>query len=137
MMRYLAKKVNLNGADDWEDLQIDAIVDTIADLRGKFALYHHEQDQTIKENQKSLLYNETLPYYLERLEKLAKTNNGHLVCGKLTWADIYFVAILDRMNIMAGKDLIETCPNLQQLNKNVVSLPGIKAWIEKRPPCQF
>lgn len=31
--RYLAKQVNLVGKDIWEDLEIDAIVDTINDFR--------------------------------------------------------------------------------------------------------
>ncbi|KAF5279373.1 hypothetical protein FQA39_LY05483 [Lamprigera yunnana] len=117
--RYLAKKVKLNGSDDWEDLQIDAIVDTINDFRGKLALYHYEKDEIIKEKRKALLYDETLPYYLERLEQLAKTNKGHLVGGKLTWADVYFVGLLDYLNVMVGKDLTAGCPNLQQLRENV------------------
>lgn len=32
--RYIAKKVKLVGANDWEDLEIDGIVDTINDFRG-------------------------------------------------------------------------------------------------------
>lgn len=31
--RYLAKQVKLVGKDDWEDLEIDAVVDTFTDLR--------------------------------------------------------------------------------------------------------
>ncbi|KAJ8968767.1 hypothetical protein NQ314_002116 [Rhamnusium bicolor] len=31
--RYLAKQVKLIGKDDWEDLEIDAAVDTVNDLR--------------------------------------------------------------------------------------------------------
>lgn len=31
--RYLAKKVGLVGADDWENLEIDSMVDTITDMR--------------------------------------------------------------------------------------------------------
>lgn len=31
--RYLAKQVKLTGKDDWEDLEIDAAVDTVNDLR--------------------------------------------------------------------------------------------------------
>ena len=31
--RYLAKQVKLTGKDDWEDLEIDAAVDTINDFR--------------------------------------------------------------------------------------------------------
>lgn len=33
MARYLAKQVGLVGADAWEDLQIDIVVDTINDFR--------------------------------------------------------------------------------------------------------
>lgn len=31
--RYVAKQVKLNGKTDWEDLEIDAAVDTVNDLR--------------------------------------------------------------------------------------------------------
>lgn len=31
--RYLAKRVGLAGANDWENLQIDSVVDTINDFR--------------------------------------------------------------------------------------------------------
>lgn len=31
--RYLGKKAGLDGNDDWEDLQIDVIADTIVDVR--------------------------------------------------------------------------------------------------------
>lgn len=31
--RYIAKKVHLTGKNDWEDLQIDIVVDIINDLR--------------------------------------------------------------------------------------------------------
>lgn len=31
--RYVAKQVKLVGKNDWEDLEIDGIVDTIVDLR--------------------------------------------------------------------------------------------------------
>lgn len=38
--RYLAKQVGLNGADAWEDLEIDTVVDTINDLRlSEFQLF--------------------------------------------------------------------------------------------------
>lgn len=33
MCRYLAKQVGLVGADAWEDLQIDTVVDTVNDFR--------------------------------------------------------------------------------------------------------
>ncbi|KAK4872787.1 hypothetical protein RN001_014816 [Aquatica leii] len=131
--RYLAKKVKLTGANEWEDLEIDSIVDTLNDFRAKIAMYHYEDDAAVKAKRKTPLFEETLPYYLERFDTIAKTNNGHFAIGKLTWADFYFVGLLSYMNFMAGKNLVEGYPNLQKLEKNVLSLPAIKAWIEKRP----
>ncbi|KAK5640388.1 hypothetical protein RI129_011199 [Pyrocoelia pectoralis] len=131
--RYLAKKVKLMGANDLEDLEIDAIVDTINDLRGKIATYYYETDEAIKETRKKPLFDETIPYYLERIEAIAKKNNGHLAVGKLTWADFYFVALLDYLNFMTDMNLIADSPNLQVVQKNVLNLPAIKEWVAKRP----
>ncbi|KAK5640320.1 hypothetical protein RI129_011131 [Pyrocoelia pectoralis] len=131
--RYLAKKVKLAGANDLEDLEIDAIVDTINDLRLKIAVYGYETDEAMKETRKKPLFDETIPYYLERIEAIVKKNNGHLAVGKLTWADFYFVALLDYLNFMIKKNLIADYPNLQVLQKNVLNLPGIKEWVAKRP----
>lgn len=33
LCRYIAKQVKLVGADAWEDLQIDTVVDTVNDFR--------------------------------------------------------------------------------------------------------
>ena len=131
--RYLAKQVKLTGANDLEDLEIDAIVDTINDLRNKIAIYSYEADEAIKETRKKPLFEETLPFYLPRLEAIAKSNNGHLAAGKLTWADIYFVALLDYLSFMVGKKLIADCPTLLKLEEKVLNLPGIKEWVAKRP----
>ena len=37
--RYLAKKVGLSGKNDWENLQIDALVDNIYDLQSSKFYY--------------------------------------------------------------------------------------------------
>ncbi|KRT79655.1 Glutathione S-transferase, partial [Oryctes borbonicus] len=50
--RYIAKRVKLVGDNDWEALEIDAIVDTINDFRGKIAAYHYEKDEAAKEARK-------------------------------------------------------------------------------------
>jgi glutathione S-transferase len=51
----------------------------------------------------------------------------------LTWADLFFVAILDYLNFMAEIDLLEGRPNMQALKKKVLAVPQIKTWVEKRP----
>ena len=65
---------------------------------------------------------------------MVKANGGYLAAGKLTWADFYFVAILDYLNHMAKEDLVANQPNLKALREKVLGLPAIKAWVAKRPP---
>ncbi|XP_022910500.1 glutathione S-transferase-like isoform X2 [Onthophagus taurus] len=131
--RYVAKKVKLVGDSDWENLEIDSVVDTINDLRQKIAYYWYEQDAAVKESRKGPLIEETLPFYLTRLESIAEKNNGHFALKKLTWADIYFTGLLDYLNFMLGTNMIEKYPNLQAVANNVRSVPAIKSWIETRP----
>ncbi|CAG9831216.1 unnamed protein product [Diabrotica balteata] len=135
--RYIAKQIKLVGSNDWEDLEIDAAVDTINDLRAKIAAYHYENDPAVKETRKQPLFKEILPFYLEKLEAQVEKNNGYLAAGKLTWADLFFVGLLQYFQFMLGKDLVENSPNLQKLKEKVLALPNIKACIDKRPKTNF
>ncbi|KAF5279380.1 hypothetical protein FQA39_LY05490 [Lamprigera yunnana] len=131
--RYLAKKVKLCGSNDWEDMEIDAVVDTIDDFRKKVSLYWYETNSYFKNKLKGPLLAETIPYFLGHLEEIAKTNKGYLVAGRLSWADFYFVGILEYLKIVFEKAFIEGYPNLQKLENNVLNLPAIKEWNAKRP----
>jgi len=79
---------------------------------------------------------ETIPYYLERLDAQVKKNGGYFVGGALTWADLTFVGLLDYMNFLM-KGVVEKYENLKQLQKKVEEIPAIKSWIEKRPPAAY
>jgi len=131
--RYLAKQYSLLGKDDWENLEIDATVDTIHDLRSKIAAYHYEPSEAIKEPKYAPLKDETIPYYMERLDAQVKKNGGYFVGGQLTWVDLVFVALLDYLNFMAKFDITEKYENLKALKTKVLALPKIKTWIETRP----
>ncbi|KAF5279376.1 hypothetical protein FQA39_LY05486 [Lamprigera yunnana] len=135
--RYVAKKVNLVGSDDLENMEIDAVVDTIYEFKEKIALYHYERDPNIRKMRKDPVFNKTIPFYLTHFEEIAKANNGHFVSGKLTWADIFFVGLLELLNHMTNMDIIANCPNLQKMKRNVLSLPTIQAYIEKRPTPEY
>ncbi|KAK7864991.1 hypothetical protein R5R35_004955 [Gryllus longicercus] len=131
--RYVARQVGLAGADDWEAVQIDAVVDTITDFRSKIQNYFYDSDPVSKEKKKGSLFKETIPFYLPKFEELVKNNGGYFVNGKLTWADVYFVGYLDYLNFMAGVNLLEKYPTLRSLCTTVLELPGIKEWVAKRP----
>ncbi|KAF5279379.1 hypothetical protein FQA39_LY05489 [Lamprigera yunnana] len=131
--RYLAREVKLCGLNDWEDMEIDAIVDTINDLRKKMSMYYYHTGPDFKERLKGPLFDKTIPHYLKCFEEIAKENRGHLAAGKLTWADFYFVGVLEHMDFMFGKRLIEGYINLEKVEYNVLNLPSIKDWNRKRP----
>lgn len=133
MCRYVAKQVGLAGANPLEELQIDAIVDTINDFRLKIAIVAYEPDDIVKEKKMITLNNEVIPFYLTKLNVIAKENNGHLVLGKTTWADVYFAGILDYLNYLTKINLLENFPNLQECVNNVLENENIKAYIAKRP----
>lgn len=135
--RYLAKQFGLNGSSDWEALEIDAIVDTFTDFRQQIANYYYDQDEASKEKKWEPLKNETVPYYMSKFEEVVNKNDGYFVSGKLTWADLYFVGILDYLNAMVKEDLVENRPKLKALRENVLALPPIKAWVEKRPDSEI
>ncbi|KAK9878741.1 hypothetical protein WA026_023673 [Henosepilachna vigintioctopunctata] len=123
------------GGFEFEDCRIGP--ENWPQLKPSIGKYHYESDEQVKERIKGTLFSETLPYYLERLDKIAKDNNGYLAAGRLTWADLYFIALLDYMNQMAKTDIIVDHPNLLAVKNNVLSLPAIKTWIEKRPESTY
>lgn len=77
--------------------------------------------------------NETLPYYFERFNDIAKQNNGHLALNTLTWADILFTTLTDAFLILLGEDILDQYDSLLLVRENVLAVPSIKAWVEVRP----
>ncbi|KAJ3663489.1 hypothetical protein Zmor_007746 [Zophobas morio] len=135
--RYLAKQVGLAGKDDWENLEIDAIVDTINDLRLKLLAIHFEKDEEKKKTLLETAAKETIPYYITRLETIVQQNNGHLALGRLTWADFYFTTVCGAFDFFFGGDCLANSPSLKSLVQKVNELPAIKKWIEIRPKTEF
>ncbi|KAL4130775.1 hypothetical protein QTP88_008164 [Uroleucon formosanum] len=134
--RYLSKKAGLAGSDDWESMLIDIAVDNIHDLRQAIGLYAYDPNEESKEAKYAPLVNETVPFYMDKFEKIVEENNGYFVNGKLSWADLFFVAILDYLNFMVKIDLLEGRPKLKALKEQVLEIPQIKAWVAKRPAAQ-
>ncbi|KAJ4452223.1 hypothetical protein ANN_03741 [Periplaneta americana] len=132
--RYLGKQLGLAGSDDWEALEIDALVDTFTDFRQQIDLYQYNTDEAAKEKLWGPLKDETVPYYLGKFDEVVKKNGGYFVGGKLSWADFYFNGIIDYLSfMMKEKDIVANYPHLKALKEKFESLPAIKAWIEKRP----
>ncbi|XP_022903524.2 glutathione S-transferase-like [Onthophagus taurus] len=135
--RYLAKKFGLTGSNEWEDLELDAIVDTITDFRMKAVPIYMESDPDKKEVIKQDFLVETVPYYLEKFDKIAGENGGFMAIKKFTWADIVMLTVTDLVSVLVGQDITEKYQNIQNVKKYVKEIPAIKEWIETRPETEF
>lgn len=99
----------------------------------EIAAYHYEPHLEAKEARYEPLVTEILPFYLSRLDAQVKNNGGFMIDGKLTWADLVFVALLDYLNFMAKFDITEKYENLTALKQKILDIPNIKSWIGRRP----
>nr|WMM91886.1 GSTs1 [Paracoccus marginatus] len=98
---------------------------------------HFYEDNAEVKAKKFEASKELVPFYIGRLDEQVKKNGGYFVGGKLTWADIVFVAILDYLNAMQKSNIIEKAENLKALKSKVLAEPKIKAWVDKRPVTEF
>lgn len=94
---------------------------------------HFEADEAAKQKKKETLINETVPFYLNKLEELARDNKGHLAVSKLSFADLFFAAMLEIFKVWIGPEVLTKYPNLLKVADNVYNLDSIKGWIERRP----
>ncbi|XP_050477729.1 glutathione S-transferase-like [Bombus huntii] len=77
--RYLAKQFNLLGKTDLDTLQIDAIASALYDFRWlTISSYYRESNPVLKAKKKIDVMSRVFPFYLNKLEDLAKNNGGYL-----------------------------------------------------------
>ncbi|KAK9744906.1 Glutathione S-transferase, N-terminal domain [Popillia japonica] len=135
--RYIGKKINLAGDDEWQNLEIDSVADTLTDLRLKHYPFYQESDPEKKEKLKQSLLSETVPYYFERFEKFITKNSGYLAANKLTWVDFFFATTLDTLTRILGVNVSEKYEGSSKLKKKIEELPAVKTWIAARPETPF
>ncbi|XP_046990701.1 glutathione S-transferase-like [Schistocerca americana] len=135
--RYLARQYGLAGKDEWESLQCDVLVDTLSDLKQALFQYRMEPDPLRKDERKQTLLKETIPFFLDKFEKVLEENGGFSVGGALTWTDFVFAVSLENFELIFGKESLDHYPKLKALKDKVFSLPRIQEWIKKRPVTEF
>ncbi|XP_003703954.2 uncharacterized protein LOC100881165 [Megachile rotundata] len=135
--RYLARKHNLTGRDEWEAMQCDVLVDTLGDLKQFISQYRTEEDLFKKEEKKAKLLKETIPFYLNKFEKTVGENGGYAVGSTTTWADFVFAVALENFENIFGTTALENYPGLRALKKRVHEIPAIVDWLAKRPNTEF
>ena len=137
--RFLAKKLQLAGKDDFEQAKVDAVVDTIIDLFKSFVPILLEQDETKKQAIKKKFFDEDMPKHLQNLEVLGKLygNGGpYFVGNHLTWADLLFYNFGETF-LNFNANCLNNRTWLQNNRANVESLPKIAAYLKNRPKTQL
>jgi prostaglandin-H2 D-isomerase / glutathione transferase len=121
----------------------------------------YEPDDDVKEKKLVTLNSEVIPFYLEKLEDIARDNGGHLALGRvliwifflksisnrikffpllplqLTWADFFFAGIIDYLNYLAKQDLTANHENLRKVIDNVLTQEKVQEWCNNRPQTEI
>ncbi|XP_025988454.2 glutathione S-transferase [Solenopsis invicta] len=131
--RYLARKYNLAGKDEWESMLCDLLVDTLGDLKQSMFLCRIEEDDIKKEEKKAKLVKDIIPFYLSKFEQTVAKNNGYAVGSTTTWADFVFAVALENFENIFGATALENYPALRGLKKRVHEISTIAKWLSQRP----
>uniref|UniRef100_A0A0A9WZL5 glutathione transferase n=1 Tax=Lygus hesperus TaxID=30085 RepID=A0A0A9WZL5_LYGHE len=132
LCRYLGKQANLGGDNLREDLEIDMFIESLSDVRSTVWTYFYNRDPENKEKIKPKIMNEIVPMYLSKFDETIR-DKGYVANEKLSWADIYFVAILGYFSYMIKDDICNKYKNIRNLRDRVHNIPSIKRWLEIRP----
>jgi glutathione S-transferase len=133
--RFLAKQFNLAGKDNFEQVKVDAVVDTIKDLIAAFGPTGHEQDKTKKQELTKKFFAEELPKHLKNLDVLGKLygdGGPFFVSNNLTWADLYFYDIGEHL-LRLDENGLDNNPWLKQNRAEVEKQPKIAEYLKNRP----
>lgn len=135
--RYLGEEAGLSGKNNWENLQIDMTADSFLDFKTHVVDLFFEKEKEVKKKKLLVMQNETVPFYLERFDKIIKENGGYFALDKLSWFDFYFVGYSEVMEAIVEEKVCEKYPHISQLRKKLHDIPNIQQWIKKRPSTQF
>uniref|UniRef100_A0A1I7TXW5 glutathione transferase n=1 Tax=Caenorhabditis tropicalis TaxID=1561998 RepID=A0A1I7TXW5_9PELO len=127
IMRYLARKHNLNGSSEEEATFLDMFFEGVRDVRMKYVRYIYYDEETRED-----LVNKTLPDCLGKLEKLFKIHSGDFIIGnKPNYADYILFEELDAYHHLDAH-ILDKFPGLKGLWEKMWQRPNLKSYLEKR-----
>ncbi|CAG7837628.1 unnamed protein product [Allacma fusca] len=135
--RYLARRYNLVGKDDFEAAKCDELADGVREYFMMWVSSYREQDAAKKQaifDEASAAGNQR---FLPKFRSVLEANGGkNLVGDGLTWADLYVAYFLDNIKKITNVEILKDYPDLQEYANNILSTPGFKKWVDQRPETQ-
>ncbi|GAB6028480.1 hypothetical protein CHUAL_014093 [Chamberlinius hualienensis] len=129
--RYLANAHGLTGKTPVESARCDFLVDTVFDLFPALGKWYMEQDPAKKAELMEEFANKTAISFLDGFKRELQSN-GYLVGSGVTWADLALAHGLWTLSLLSPT-ILDNYPTLKTFSNNILSIPRIKAWLEKRP----
>jgi glutathione S-transferase len=132
ILRYIAKKVNLMGASDVEELLIDEAIEQVADMRTEMVRmsYGSKEEFDAKRQEFSKL---SLGYYFSSFDRCLRQRGGEWMIGSgPTIADFVLVEALEVAQKMSEPyiDFTEQYQALSTLMQKVRSLKKLRPYFE-------
>ncbi len=131
--RFLARRFNLAGRDELEQVKADVIVNTLGDLRNAFYDRVFFLDEGVQKEEAKTKFLDDAKLHLGRVEKLIGQygSNGHSVGNTLTWADLETFEVITDL-LMLYPTLLDGYSGILGVRKSVESHEKLSAYIKNR-----
>ena len=94
-----------------------------------------EEEVKMNEVKKELREVQFPKYYKIFNEIVGKTNGKFITGNQLSWADLVLGTWLEVWEtLITGPEFLRNYPNIFELREAVFEVPGIKAYVQQRPP---
>ena len=137
--RFLGERFGLGGENDFDNAQLDSIIDVINDYSAQAFAAYTESNEEKKAAAKKALFETHLPKYFGILEKRIVANNssdGWAYGNKITYVDLRISIRFDGM-LPVNPTIADRFPAMKKLNDAVKAQPKIAEWLKKRPETPF
>ncbi|XP_060072327.1 glutathione S-transferase P-like [Ylistrum balloti] len=124
IIRHLARKFNLYGANEAEACQADIVSDSVEDLRGAYVNLIYKNYEAGKED-----YIKALPEKLRLFENFIKDKSPYILGENICFADYCLFDLLD-IHLVLAPSCLDSFPALKALYAAVGSRPKVKAHRE-------
>ncbi|XP_055341706.1 glutathione S-transferase 1-like [Paramacrobiotus metropolitanus] len=137
--RLLAKRYGLAGKDEFEQAQVDAIIDYQKDIQAAMAIWWREEDKEKQARLREKFFAEDLQQHLVNLQRqlAASHSEGHFFAASgPSFADFSIASFFFTIQKFYPT-VLDNFPQLKAHGERVHNLPGIKEWVDKRPKTEM
>uniref|UniRef100_A0A914UU27 glutathione transferase n=1 Tax=Plectus sambesii TaxID=2011161 RepID=A0A914UU27_9BILA len=137
IMRYLAHQFGIAAKSPLEEAKVDMFGEAIQDAVFQYTAWRRvvmgfdegNKDEKFKEVVVPIINN----YGPIFEQTLTENGTGWLVGNNITWADFLAAEFFDKIITYGDPTALDAYPHVMKHNKEVLSLPNVKKYIDQRP----